>query len=82
MQPAGIDAQKRELLKQLKEMRDKVLSGAEDVGERFAEEARKIHYGESDPRGIFGKASLEVAEALIEEGIEVMPIPELPDDRN
>ena len=52
-----------------------VLSNTEDVGERFAEEARRIHYGEADQRGIRGKASREDTEALLEEGIEVMPLP-------
>src|SRR6266849_3201248 len=41
------------------------------VGERFTEEARRIHYGESDPRGIYGEASVEDAKGLAEEGIEV-----------
>jgi hypothetical protein len=82
LQPQGLDPQKREMLKQLKELRDKVLHGAENVGERFAEEARKIHYGETDPRGIVGQASIEDAQALVEEGIDIMPIPELPEDRN
>ena len=52
-----------------------VLANTEDVGERFAEEARKIHYGESDERGIRGQASPEETEALIEEGIGVLPLP-------
>jgi hypothetical protein len=51
-----------------------VLAHTEDVGERFAEEARRIHYGEADSRGIRGKASREDTEALLEEGIEVMPL--------
>jgi hypothetical protein len=76
------DPKKREMLKQIKELRDKVLAGAEDVGERFSEEARKIHYGEAEARGIFGQASVEEAVELMDEGIDVMPIPELPEDRN
>ena len=52
-----------------------VLSHTEDVGERFAEEARRIHYGEAESRGIRGKASREDTQALLEEGIEVMPLP-------
>jgi hypothetical protein len=55
-----------------------VLETTEDVGERFAEEARRIHYGEVEERGIRGRASREDAEALREEGIEVMALP-LPD---
>ena len=52
-----------------------VLENTEDVGERFPEEARRIHYGEIDARGIRGRASKEETEALLEEGIDVMPLP-------
>ena len=55
-----------------------VLNSTEDVGERFPEEARRIHYGEVEERGIRGRASREDADALREEGIEVMALP-LPD---
>jgi hypothetical protein len=52
-----------------------VMTSTEDVGERFPEEARKIHYGESENRGIRGQASREETEALLEEGIGVLPLP-------
>jgi hypothetical protein len=52
-----------------------VLKHTEDVGERFPEEARRIHYGESEARGIRGQASAEQRAELAEEGIEVMPLP-------
>lgn len=52
-----------------------VLKHTEDVGDRFAEEARRIHYGETDARGIRGQATREDTLALIEEGVEVMPLP-------
>lgn len=52
-----------------------LLANTEDVGERFAEEARRIHYGESEHRGIRGEASAEERQALHEEGIEVLSIP-------
>jgi hypothetical protein len=52
-----------------------VLANTEDVGERFAEEARKIHYGEREQRGIRGQASVEETQALLEEGVEVLPLP-------
>jgi len=55
-----------------------VMSATEDVGDRFAEEARRIHYGEVEERGIRGRASTEDAEALREEGIAVVALP-LPD---
>lgn len=51
-----------------------VMANTEDVGERFAEEARRIHYGETEERGIRGQASREETEALLEEGIGVMPL--------
>ena len=52
-----------------------VMANTEDVGERFAEEARRIHHGESEERGIRGQASREETEALLEEGIGVLPLP-------
>ena len=52
-----------------------VMANTEDVGPQFAEEARKIHYGETGHRNIRGQASREETEALLEEGIEVLPLP-------
>jgi hypothetical protein len=52
-----------------------VMASTEDVGERFAEEARRIHYGEAQERGIRGQASAQETEALMEEGIGVLPLP-------
>jgi hypothetical protein len=52
-----------------------VMANTEDVGERFAEEARRIHYGESEERNIRGQASPEETEALLDEGIGVLPLP-------
>jgi hypothetical protein len=57
------------------ELVKQVLANTEDVGERFAEEARRIHYGETEERGIRGQASKEETEALLEEGIAVLPLP-------
>jgi hypothetical protein len=57
------------------QMARRIVNETEDVGERFAEEARKIHYGETEERGIRGRASREETEALLEEGITVMPLP-------
>lgn len=56
----------------------RVLANTEDVGARFSEEARRIHYGESEQRGIRGQATPAETEALLEEGIAVMPLA-LPD---
>ena len=52
-----------------------VMANTEDVGNRFADEARRIHYGETEERGIRGQATREQTEALIDEGIAVMPLP-------
>jgi hypothetical protein len=66
----------------LKAVREHVTKTADYVGDDFAAEARKMHYGEIDHRSIYGEANPAEAKALIEEGIEVHPIPILPDDRN
>lgn len=50
-------------------------AGAEDVGERFAEEVRRVHYGESEERSLRGKASRDELEELLDEGIGVLPVP-------
>ena len=75
-------AQERELRAKLKELRDHVVKNADNVGEKFPNEARKMHYGEIEHRPIYGEASPDEARALIEEGVEVSPLPVLPDDRN
>ena len=68
----------KELRDALLKVRAEVEKNCEHVGDRFAEEARKIHYGESDKRGIYGETSDEEAEALAEEGIEFGRLPWLP----
>ena len=75
-------AQERELRVKLKELRDHIVKNADNVGERFPNEARKMHYGEIEHRPIYGEASPDEARALIDEGVEVSPLPVLPDDRN
>jgi hypothetical protein len=75
-------AQERELRAKLKELRDHVVKNADNVGERFPNEARKMHYGDIEHRPIYGEASPDEARALIDEGVEVSPLPVLPDDRN
>lgn len=66
----------------LKEAVASIRANSEDVGERFPEEARKIHYGEAEARGIIGEASIAEVKALVDEGIEIAPLPVLPDDVN
>ena len=75
-------AQERELRAKLKELRDHIVKNADNVGDRFPTEARKMHYGDIEHRPIYGEASPDEARALIEEGVEVSPLPVLPDDRN
>jgi hypothetical protein len=75
-------AQERELRAKLRELRDHIVKNADNVGERFPNEARKMHYGDIEHRPIYGEASPEEARSLIDEGVEVSPLPVLPDDRN
>ena len=75
-------AQERELRAKLKELRDHIVKNADNVGERFPNEARKMHYGDIEHRPIYGEASPDEARALIDEGVEVSPLPVLPEDRN
>ena len=79
---AMISPQERELRSKLKELRDHLTKNADHVGAKFPEEARKMHYGETEHRSIYGEASPEEAKALAEEGIEFHPLPILPDERN
>ena len=68
----------KELREALIKVRTEVEKNCEHVGDKFAEEARKIHYGESDKRGIYGETSEDEAEALAEEGIEFGRLPWIP----
>ena len=72
----------KEAIGKLKELVTQIRENSEDVGERFTEEARKIHYGEADARGIMGQATLEQAREMLEEGIDIAPLPVIPDDLN
>ena len=66
----------------LKEFRKKVTENADYVGDKFAEEARKIHFNETEQRGIYGEATPEEARELADEGIAFQPLPPIPEDRN
>jgi len=74
--------EQRRLMGQLREVARKVRENADYVGDKFAEEARKIHFGEADPRGIYGEASPDEVKGLLDDGVEFMPLPDLPEDRN
>ncbi len=79
---AGATPDAARLLELARELRRQVETGAENVGDRFADEARRIHYEEAEARSIYGEATPEDARALQEEGIEVFPLPVLPEDKN
>jgi hypothetical protein len=79
---AMVSPQERELRSKLKELREHLIKNADYVGQKFPEEARKMHYGEIEHRSIYGEASPDQAKELHEEGIEFHPLPVLPDERN
>lgn len=72
----------REIFAALRKLRAEVESKSTYVGERFAEEARKIHFGESEERMVHGEATMDEVHALGEDGVPVMPLPRLPKDLN
>lgn len=71
-----------EMVSKLREIKQHIEKTSENVGSNFPEEARKIHYGETEARGIYGKATVEEAVDLAEEGVNVVPIPDLPEEKN
>jgi len=79
---AMMSPQEAEFRRKLKELRDHLSKNADYVGTKFPEEARKMHYGETDHRSIFGEATPQETKELHEEGIEIHPLPVLPDERN
>jgi hypothetical protein len=79
---AIVSLQEREFRKKLKELRDHLTNNADYVGQKFPEEARKMHYGEIEHRSIYGEATPDQAKELHEEGIEFHPLPVLPEERN
>ncbi|MCV0424530.1 MAG: DUF1178 family protein [Roseibium sp.] len=85
MQPSALlpeNLRQKEIVEALRLVRTRIMENSENVGSEFASEARKIHYGETEERSIYGETSLQDAEELLEEGISVLPLPELPDDKN
>ncbi len=79
---ALLDEQQQQLRGMIRELHEKIVANTDDVGENFPEEARKMHDGETPARSIRGKASFEEARELLEDGIPVLPIPDLPEERN
>jgi hypothetical protein len=82
-QPVALMSEREQAIRaMLRAVREHVTKTADDVGTGFAEEARKMHYGEIEHRSIYGKANAAQARGLLEEGIEFHPLPIVPDDRN
>ena len=79
---AMLSPQEQEFRKKLKELRDHLTQNADNVGKKFPEEARKMHYGDIEHRSIYGEASTDEAKKMLEEGIEFHPLPVLPDEKN
>jgi hypothetical protein len=79
---ALLDEQQQQMRAMIRELHDKLTENSTNMGDQFTQEARKIHAGEAPERSIHGKASMEEAKALIEEGIPVPPLPMPPEDRN
>ena len=78
--PADAARRMHALMSEMRALQSKIKDECRDVGDDFAEEARKIHYGEAEAEGIYGNATPEEREALDDEGIAVMDIPWLPKD--
>lgn len=72
----------REILAALRKLRSEVEARSTYVGERFAEEARKIHFGETEERSVYGEATKDEVASLAEDGVPVLPLPRLPKDIN
>jgi hypothetical protein len=79
---AMMSPQEKEFRTKLKELRDHLTANSDNVGKKFPEEARKMHYGEIEHRSIYGEASPQEAKELLEEGVELHPLPVLPEERN
>jgi hypothetical protein len=80
--PSERERARRQMIEVMRDLRREIEAKAEYVGDGFAEEARRIHYDEARARGIYGEASREDAQDLIEEGIMVVPLPTLPEEHN
>ncbi len=74
--------QHAELLEALRSLRHKMTSEADYVGDKFAEEARRIHFKDVEARGIYGEATRDEVASLIEDGVDFMPLPGLPEEHN
>ena len=82
MSAGPIDPRAAAMVQVMRDYRKHVTENSENVGKKFADEARKIHFKEVNERSIYGEATADDAKALIEDGIDVHPIPRLPEDGN
>lgn len=82
VQAANVPPGAEEIVARLRELKRQLVESSENVGNRFPEEARRMHYGEAPHRSVYGEASPDEARALIEEGVGIMPLPVLPEERN
>ena len=82
MKVAAPDPRQAAIREMVRQVRQHVRENADYVGDKFAEEARRIHYQETEARGIYGEATPDEARSLAEDGVEFMPVPIFPDDRN
>ena len=78
----ALASEQMEIRAKIRALHEHVTKNAEDVGEKFPEEVRKQHFGESEEKPIYGKASAEDVSELLEEGIPVFPLPDLPEELN
>jgi hypothetical protein len=82
-QPVATFSEKEKQIRaMIRAVREHVMQNSENVGKGFAEEARKMHFGETEERSIYGEADSAEVRSLLEEGIDVLPLPIVPDDRN
>ncbi len=74
--------QQAQIVDMMRKLRKLITESADNVGSRFASEARAMHHGETEQRSIYGEATPEDTRELVEEGIEILPLPVLPEDKN
>lgn len=79
---ALLDERHRRLRAMIREVRADIMEKSDNVGRRFPQEARRIHGGEAPPRSIYGEASGEEIQELLEDGVKILPMPRLPEERN
>nr|WP_155143259.1 DUF1178 family protein [Roseibium sp. RKSG952] len=77
-----VDVKQKQVVEALRVLKTKLLENSQYVGAKFAEEARKMHYGDEALKPIHGETTPKEAEELLDEGVSVLPLPALPDEKN